>query len=145
MVAQLEAAGLPYIAPEPVSLEDVYRDIRDIGDRLGVPERARDVADAMRRELEATPGAHEETERPKILVEWWPKPVIAPGRLSWASDLIARAGGSNPLGGDEVKSRPLSDDEVCELDPDAIVLCWCGVPFEKYRTDVVSTTRAGAG
>jgi iron complex transport system substrate-binding protein len=137
VVAQLEAAGLPYIAPEPVSLEDVYRDIRNIGARLGVPERARDVAEAMQRELEPTPAAHEETERPKILLEWWPKPVIAPGRLSWASDLIARAGGSNPLGADDVKSRPLSDEEVRDIDPDAIVLCWCGVPFEKYRTDVV--------
>ena len=63
--------------------------------------------------------------------------MIAPGRLSWVSDLIARAGGSNPLGGEDVKSRPLSDEEVRDLDPDAIVLCWCGVPFEKYRTDVV--------
>ena len=41
VVAQLEAAGLPYIAPEPVSLDDVYRDIRDIGDRLGVRASAR--------------------------------------------------------------------------------------------------------
>jgi iron complex transport system substrate-binding protein len=137
VVAQLEAAGLPYIAPEPVSLEDVYRDIRDIGERLGVSERANEVADAMRRELELSPPTHEEIERPKILIEWWPKPVIAPGRLSWAGDLIVRAGGSNPLGDEDVKSRPLSDQEVRDLDPDAIVLCWCGVPFEKYRTNVV--------
>ncbi len=63
--------------------------------------------------------------------------MIAPGRLSWVDDLIARAGGTNPLGGEDIKSRPLSDEEVRDLDPDAIVLCWCGVPFAKYRTDVV--------
>ena len=34
VVERLEAAGLPYIAPEPVSLEDVYRDILDIGARI---------------------------------------------------------------------------------------------------------------
>jgi iron complex transport system substrate-binding protein len=136
VIEGLRAAGLPYIAPEPVSLADVYRDIEDIGARLGVPDRARDVVGAMRRELEPVDAAPDD-DRPTILVEWWPKPVIAPGRLSWASDLIARAGGTNPLGAEDVKSRPLSDEEVGRIDPDAIVLSWCGVPFDKYRTDVV--------
>jgi iron complex transport system substrate-binding protein len=91
----------------------------------------------MRRELESAPAPPADDECPAILVEWWPKPVIAPGRRSWVDDLIARAGGSNPLGGEEVKSRPMSDEEVRAVNPDAIVLSWCGVPFEKYRTDVV--------
>ena len=76
----------------------------------------------MRRELDAAPRVADDSDRPKILVEWWPKPVIAPGRLSWVDDLIARAGGRNPLGGESVKSRPISDDEVRDIDPDAIVL-----------------------
>lgn len=138
VIEELEAAGLPYIAPEPVSLDDVYRDIEDIGARLGVPERAREVEAAMRRELgPSTPAGDDATDRPSILVEWWPKPVIAPGRFSWVDELIALAGGSNPLGHESVKSRPLSDDEVREIDPAAIVLSWCGVPFDKYRPDVV--------
>jgi iron complex transport system substrate-binding protein len=137
VIERLEAAGLPYIAPEPMALADVYRDVEDIGARLGAADRAREVADAMRRELEGTPATDDGGDRPTILIEWWPKPVIAPGRLSWTSDLIARAGGANPLGAENVKSRPLTDEDVRELDPDAIVLSWCGVPFEKYRTDVV--------
>ena len=40
VVERLEAAGLQFIAPEPVSLDDVYRDIHEIGELLGVPERA---------------------------------------------------------------------------------------------------------
>jgi iron complex transport system substrate-binding protein len=136
VIERLEAAGLPYVAPEPLSLADVYRDIETIGARLGVADRASGVVNAMRRDLEPAPIGND-AERPAILIEWWPKPVIAPGRLSWTSDLIARAGGSNPLGADDVKSRPLTDQEVRDVDPDAIVLSWCGVPFEKYRTDVV--------
>ena len=137
VIELLEAARLPYIAPEPVSLDDVFRDVEDIGARLGVPERAREVTAAMRRELDAAPRVDYDSDRPKILVQWWPKPVIAPGRLSWVDDLIARAGGANPLGGENVKSRPISDDELREIDPAAIVLSWCGVPFAKYRPDVV--------
>jgi iron complex transport system substrate-binding protein len=136
VVERLEAARLPYVAPEPVSLEDVFRDVEEIGLRLGVGERARRLVTSLRRELEPEPDAVE-PQRPSILVEWWPKPVIAPGRRSWVHDLIERAGGANPLGAEDIKSRPLSDDEVRDLAPDAIVLSWCGVPFEKYRPDVV--------
>lgn len=134
VVAALERAGLPFVAPEPSSLADVARDVRDVARLLGVVERGEDVAAVMERELagaEPVPG-----RRPRILLQWWPKPVIAPGRLSWASELIARAGGENPLASEEVKSRPLSDDEVRAMAPDAMVLSWCGVAPEKVRPEV---------
>lgn len=145
VVERLEAAGLPWVAPEPVSLADVYRDVRDIGDRLGVPERAEALVRDMRRELEA-PGAAAEGAgpRPRVLVQWWPKPVIAPGRLSWTHDVLERAGAENPLGREEVKSRPIPDEEVAHMAPDAIVLSWCGVDPAKYRPDVVYRNEAFA-
>jgi iron complex transport system substrate-binding protein len=136
VVAGLEAAGVALLVTEPTSLGDVARDIEEISRALGVPERgarlAADFLTAIRdEESEAGP------VRPRILIEWWPKPVIAPGKRSWATEMIAIAGGANPIGDDEVASRPLGVEELCELDPDAIVIAWCGVPPEKYRRDVV--------
>ncbi len=132
VVAGLAAAGLPYIALEPASLEDVYGDVLTIAHALGVVKRGGALVGEMRTALRpvAVP------DPPKLLVQWWPKPVIAPGRLSWVDDLIRAAGGRNPLG-DDVKSRPLSDEEVRDLDPDAVILAWCGVAPEKYRPDVI--------
>ncbi|HSG49411.1 MAG TPA: ABC transporter substrate-binding protein, partial [Longimicrobiales bacterium] len=136
VVARLAEAGLPFMAPEPVSVSDVYRDIRDIARRLDVPERGEALVSEMAEELgdgappEPAPGA------PAILIQWWPKPVISPGRLSWAHEAIVLAGGRNPLD-EAVKSRPLTNREVAEMAPDAIVLSWCGVRPEKYRPDVV--------
>lgn len=141
VLERLEAAGLPYVAPEPVCLADIYRDIEDIAERLGVPERAAAVIDDMRA---AMPPRDVLPDAPTILVEWWPKPVIAPGRLSWVTDLIALAGGRNPLGDDEVKSRPLEDETVADIAPDVIVLSWCGVSVDKYRPDVVYRNEAFA-
>ncbi|MEM7048538.1 MAG: cobalamin-binding protein [Acidobacteriota bacterium] len=134
VVAGLEQAGLPYIAPEPVSLDDVYRDIADIADRLGVRPRGDDLVARMRATLAAVPPVE---RPPRILLQWWPKPVISPGRLSWMTDVIAAAGGVNPLAEEEVKSRPLSLDEVAALEPDAMVLSWCGVAPDKVRPEVV--------
>ncbi len=140
VVERLEAAGLPFIAPEPVSIEDVYRDIRDIGGRLGVPERAETLVADMRRALRPPRDTEAEEDgagRPSILVQWWPKPVITPGRRSWATDVLEAAGARAVLADEDVKSRPMSDDEVAEHAPDAVVLSWCGVHPNKYRPDVV--------
>jgi iron complex transport system substrate-binding protein len=134
VVEGLARAGLPFHAPRTQSLGDTYRDIRDIGAMLGVSERADAVIAGMRRAIERPPPP---AWRPRILVQWWPKPVIAPGRRSWVHDLLGFAGAANPLGDRDVESAPLADDEVGRLSPDAFVISWCGVDPAKYRPDVV--------
>jgi iron complex transport system substrate-binding protein len=134
IVERLELARLPFIVTEPVSVEDVYRDVVRVGDLLGVPGEAARVVSEMRTELD---DAANVVQRPSILVEWWPKPVIVPGRLSWVTQMIASAGGRGVLDGEDVKSRPISDEEARLFDPDAVVIAWCGVPFQKYRPEIV--------
>lgn len=135
VVASLRERGLPVIAPQPLSLSDVWRDIRDIAHALGVPERGEALASALSAQIPAPPS---EPRGPRILVEWWPKPVIVPGAKSWVTDLIHAAGGVSVLGHEPVESRPLQPGEGAALQPDAVVIAWCGVPFDKYRIDVVT-------
>lgn len=137
----LDAAALPYVAPEPTTIADMLRDVRDIAAHLGHADRGQALADALQAELDVPVPAG---PRPRILVEWWPKPVIVPGRDSWVTELIARAGGINPLADDPCKSRPVTDAEVQHWAPDAVVICWCGVPFHRYRPDVVEKRTAWA-
>ena len=141
VVRTLREAGLDVLAPEPVSLDDVYRDIRLIAARVGEPARGERLAlDLQERFSDELPRPRDPngSGTPSVLVQWWPSPVIAPGRLSWVNDLIALAGGRNPLAGEDVKSRPLTIEEVVETDPDVIVLSWCGIAPDKVRTDVVT-------
>ena len=95
----------------------------------------------MRAELSAPPPP---ADAPRVLIEWWPKPVIAPGRRSWATDVLHAAGARGLLEHEEVKSRPLADDDVLRLAPDAFVVSWCGVQPQKYRPDVVLRNPAWA-
>jgi iron complex transport system substrate-binding protein len=141
VVEKLEAAGLPFVAPEPESLEDVYRDVLDIGRLLGVTERAQKLVADMREELDAPPPPE---DAPELLVQWWPKPVITPGRRSWATDVVRAAGARATLEAEDVKSRAMTDEEVAERSPDAVVLSWCGVHPSKYRPDVVLRNHAWA-
>ena len=134
IVLALEAAGLNTLVCEPLRLADVYDDITRIAAALDVPERGAALVADMRAAMPAIPP---QSQRAKVLVEWWPKPVIAPTRDSWVTDLIELAGGSNPFATRAGKSTPLTDAEIIEAAPDAIVMSWCGVPLAKYRSEVV--------
>ena len=135
VIEALTAAKLPLLVVEPKSLMDVFADVERIACALGVDERGRELTNQMRAETiddAKVPGV-----RPAILVEWWPKPVIVPGRHSWVSDMITLAGGVNPWAQRDCKSTPITDEDVIAAAPDAIVLSWCGVKPEKVRPDVV--------
>lgn len=140
VVARLQRAGLPFIAPAPVSLADTYRDIRDIARRLGVEAEGERLVASMQAEIgrcrEAT-GVRVAEERPPILVEWWPKPVFVPGGQSWVTDLLVEVGARNPFDDPDAKSLVVSDERVRLADPVAIVVAWCGVDPKKYRLDKV--------
>ncbi len=134
VVDALRAAGLRVLVCDPQSLADVYANVREIADALGVPERGA----ALVAEMEAAmPEVAVAGARPKVLVEWWPKPVIAPARQSWVTDLIRRAGGENPWGEVDAKSVPMEPAQVRAALPDVVVMSWCGVKEENYRSEVV--------
>jgi iron complex transport system substrate-binding protein len=133
IVAELEAAGVRTLVCDPLSLEDIYGDIRRIAQALDVAERGEQLVAQMRAAMPRVTVPHP----PKVLIEWWPKPVIAPARQSWASDLVALAGGVNPWATVEAKSAPLEDAQIIAAAPDAVVMSWCGVKQENYRAEVV--------
>lgn len=135
IVEEFRAAGVETLVCDPQSLEDVYGDIRRIAAALEVSARGEQLIAEM---CAAMPAVAVRGSRPRVLIQWWPKPVIAPARLSWATDLIELAGGRNPWAVVEAKSTPLSDEQIFAEPPDLIVMSWCGVREENYRADVVS-------
>ena len=94
------------------------------------------LVEQMRSVIEDVPD-HSFGHRPRLLVEWWPKPVIGAGAKSWVHDLIQAAGGENVLADRDCESTPLTDEEVRAASPDAVVISWCGVPESHYRPEVV--------
>jgi iron complex transport system substrate-binding protein len=139
IVDELHRAGLSTLVCDPQSLQDVYGDIARIAAALGVAARGAQLIEQMRAAMPAIP---HRADAPRILIEWWPKPVIVPAQRSWATDVVQLAGGVNPWGGVDAKSTVLDDEQVLAAAPDAIVMSWCGVREENYRVDVVRR-RAG--
>jgi hypothetical protein len=53
------------------------------------------------------------------------------------SDVITLVGGTNPRAKRDCKSMLITDEEVIDDAPDAIVLSWCGVKPGKVRPDIL--------
>jgi len=142
IVEALRQAGLPIVVIDPIGLGGVYDSIVQIAEAVGVLKKGRSLVAQMQ---SAMPPVEAAGPRPKILVEWWPKPVIAPARLSWVNELLRLAGGVNPFETRDGKSAEIADAEVRAAAPDAVVMSWCGVKEEKYRRDVVERRPGWSG
>ncbi len=134
-VSQLKAAGFNVLVCDPVSVNDVCNDIARIASAIGCESAGKRLIDRFKLGMEPGPSTD---HRPTLLVEWWPKPVIVPGKLSWVSDMIHLAGASNPWADVEVKSMPIDDEMIRSHSIDLIVMSWCGVASDKYHSHVVS-------
>jgi iron complex transport system substrate-binding protein len=139
IVEALRQAGLPVLVIDPIGLDGVYASIAQIAEALGVLKRGRSLVAQMQAAMAPVEPAG---ARPKVLVEWWPKPVIAPARLSWVNELVRLAGGVNPFEDRDGKSAEVSDADARAAAPDAVVMSWCGVKQENYRPEIVAR-RAG--
>lgn len=139
VVAEVRAAGLPILVLDPLTLEDTWADIQTIGDAAGQPARARALVAELRAELAAL---RADFPRPlRVLVEWWPRPIIAATRESWVTELLAALGARNALAERSGRSSPLMLDEVRAARPDLIVCSWCGV--KKLRPEVIEARGLG--
>lgn len=131
---RLEATGLPLLVTEPHSLADVAADIRRIGHAIDAENAAADLAGRFDQALGRKPPTGDPVP---VLIEWWPKPVIVPGRRSWVNEMLRLAGGINPWRESDAESLPVEPEDVRQAAPEAVVMSWCGVAEEKYRPHVV--------
>lgn len=131
---KIRAAGLPHLVTQPHSLADVARDIEGIAEALDARDAGRKLAEEFEQTLNADPPDHPPLP---ILVEWWPKPVIVPGKRSWVNEMLRLAGGFNPWESRDAESLEVNAAEVAEATPQAVVMSWCGVDESKYRPHVV--------
>lgn len=138
-LARLEAAGLPLLVTRPHSLSDVAGDIRRVGRALSSEAAAERLAERFD---EAVSASTPDAEPLPVLVEWWPKPVIVPGRKSWVNEMLELAGARNPFADQDGESLEIDIEMARRAAPEAVVMSWCGVEERKYRPHVVRR-RAG--
>jgi iron complex transport system substrate-binding protein len=128
-----ELSGTAVVALNPMSLDDVFADIRQVGQAAGCPDRADNYVDSLRARVEAV---RQRTAplplaaRPRVTAIEWIEPLILGG--NWMPELIEIAGGRCPLAVAGRHSEYIDWPAVREFDPQVVVIMPCG--FDLRRT-----------
>lgn len=141
-LADVEAAtrgwtGRPVgiVSLNPMSLDDVWRDMAKVAAALGVVERgAALVAGLVARMHTIAELAEAAKSRPRVAVIEWIEPLMAGG--NWMPTLVEKAGGRNLFGKAGEHSPWLEWDALAKADPDAIVVTPCGLDLPRIRRDL---------
>ena len=132
-VAEILKSGVRFLGLAPRSLADIYGDIGLIAGGMGASERGEYIIEAMQSEIEAARVRHTSGPHPRVFCEEWGKPIIHSQR--WVAELVEAAGGCF-VGEPGAKTDA---DCVRRIDPEVIVMAWCGagdrVPLEKIVSE----------
>jgi iron complex transport system substrate-binding protein len=136
LAARLIRAHLPVLILNQRSLEEILETVMMIGLLVNQRERATALVEHYRSLLETTRKRAGGRElRPRVYFEEWFDPPLS--AIQWVSELIEVAGGVNIFAdrapGKAALERKVSLDEVVARDPEVVIGCWCGKPFDPQQ------------
>lgn len=135
--AALEALPRPsrLLSLNPLTLEDMLRDIERIGAAVDEPGRAQELVASLRtrlRRLHERIAGLEST--PKVVCLEWLDPLYVAGH--WVPEMIALAGGHDALGKAGEPSRRIAWPELATAAPEVLVLAPCGFSVPRTLRDL---------
>ena len=134
-VCELVGSRPRIVSLEPLSLPDIWSDIRTVASALDAPERGEALVDRLVAGLDTVQArAAAEGSRPSIGCIEWIDPLMAAG--NWVPELVERAGGLDVLGRAGEHSGGLSIEALAAADPDVIAVMPCGWDIERSRREM---------
>jgi iron complex transport system substrate-binding protein len=122
ILAQMAKLHVPVFATSPRSIEGVFKSIRLLGEVTNTRSRAEELVNQLEarraRVLEKVKGLN----RPRVLILYDLKPIVAGGKHTYPTDLIQTAGGTSITGGLEQDWPRLNIEFIVENDPEIIFL-----------------------
>jgi iron complex transport system substrate-binding protein len=123
---RLERSAIPCYIYEHRTLADVMATVRALGERVGLPDQAEQLASNMERELERLRAAVSARARPLTLLVFGRDPgslrgMFATGGYGFLADLLDVAGGRNLFADVDRQSVQVSTEVVLARRPEVIV------------------------
>ncbi|MCI0453926.1 MAG: cobalamin-binding protein [Candidatus Dadabacteria bacterium] len=143
-IKALEQMKLPYIVLNPQSIKETLENILMLGEITSSLEKAERLVGDIINTIDSIKSKLRKNQfKPKLYWEWWPKPLIAACRLSWVNDMSEIVGGVNAFSHIEKTSSIVEDSDIVNLDPDIILICWCGDKMQKKMSEDKIYIRSG--
>ena len=125
------------VSLEPMSLCNVWTDVRRVAEALESPHQGETLIAGLQHRLEQLAGkAATLTDRPRIACIEWIDPLMAAG--NWVPELVEMAGGLNLFGKAGKHSPWMTWDELVAADPDVIAVMSCGFDIPRTRREMAS-------
>ena len=113
------------ISLDPESLDQVLGDIGRVAGAAGRVELAAPLQRTLEARIEAVMTGVAGATRPRVVALEWLDPPFAGGH--WVPEMIAIAGGTDPVGRPGAKSQTVGWDELAAAEPDVAVVMPCGL------------------
>ena len=114
---------------DPQTLGEIADSVRRLGSRLGVRERADEIADRMLSKIEDVAASVEGLPRRRVFFAEWVEPPFCAGH--WLPEMIDVAGGTDVLGEAGQPSHPTTWEQVLSLEPELVVFGPCGFGLDE--------------
>ena len=119
---------------DPSSVDDILADVQNVGDALGVAERAATVVANLRARIARVREGAQHAPRPRCVLLEWIDPPFRSGH--WDPELVDLAGGIEPLGKRGEDAARVPWEAVVASAPDVLVLACCGFDVARTLADV---------
>jgi iron complex transport system substrate-binding protein len=120
----------------PHTLEDVLKDILRVGEATDRDTEARDLVSSLEERI-ARIGEMTKMQTPTVVCLEWLSPPFNGGH--WIPEMIALAGGVDPLGRLGKDSYRMEWDQVLRVDPDVVLVMPCGHNLEQSAQEYQAT------
>ena len=114
----------------PNSLEQIFANVRELGEATGRVKEAEELIAAGRRRLETIAAKTRNlSTRPRVFCMEWLDPVYCSGH--WVPEMVKLAGGVDALSREGKDSIRIPWDDVVEWAPEVLIITPCGFNLEK--------------
>ena len=129
-VCRLVGSRPRIVSLEPLSLGDIWKDIRTVASALGAPARGDALVARLTDRLAAVRAAADARgARPSLACIEWIDPLM--GAANWVPELVDCAGGADLFGVAGQHSGYLQMAQLVAADPDVIAVMPCGFDIER--------------
>lgn len=119
---QMERQSIPVFVTDAKNFEDVLRNIKQIGDLLGVSANAERLTQDLQNRA-ATIESKIKNEKPvRVFVQISREPLYTIGKTSFVTDLVRRAGGESVTANVETAYPKINRETALAAEPEAILL-----------------------
>jgi vitamin B12 transport system substrate-binding protein len=132
---RLKAMGIPLYVADPHRLEDISRQFRELGERLGRAEQGRELAQTFDAQMTQLRAQYRRKQPLRVFYQVWDRPLYTVGGRQVISEALGVCGARNLFADLDLPAPQVGQEAVLARDPQVILAAseeqlrsWAGMP-----------------